>query len=166
MTWLLFKYCGAIRICITVIPPLPSLPPLLVTQQIHCPFQPKQSPGSKIRLFRLSTSAAMDIQCTSFGFLNIFDVVNVRWKPAKWGERPAFLSAHVDSYTLDNKDVYKASHSGNNDGDRQRQQSIARRQRLIIGRFRHDRYVSVMRREAVSLKRTVSVSNYFLFVVR
>ena len=49
-TWLLFKYCGVIRICITVIPPLP---PSLVTQQIHCPFQPKQSPSSKIRLFRL-----------------------------------------------------------------------------------------------------------------
>ena len=40
------------------------------------------------------------------------DVVNIRWKPAKL-ERPAFLSAHVDSYTLD-KYVYKASHSGNN----------------------------------------------------
>ena len=28
------------------------------------------------------------------------DVVNVRWnlKPAKWGERPAFFSVHVDSY--------------------------------------------------------------------
>ena len=28
MTWLLFKYCGPIRICITVIPPLPSSSPL------------------------------------------------------------------------------------------------------------------------------------------
>ena len=26
------------------------------------------------------------------------DVVNVRWKAAKWGERPAFFSVHVDSY--------------------------------------------------------------------
>ena len=26
------------------------------------------------------------------------DVVNVRCKPAKWWERPAFFSAHVDSY--------------------------------------------------------------------
>ena len=26
------------------------------------------------------------------------DVVNVRWKPAKWGERPTFVSVHVDSY--------------------------------------------------------------------
>ena len=26
------------------------------------------------------------------------DVVNVRWKPAKWGERLAFFSVHVDSY--------------------------------------------------------------------
>ena len=26
------------------------------------------------------------------------DVVNVRWKPAKWGERPAFFPVHVDSY--------------------------------------------------------------------
>ena len=26
------------------------------------------------------------------------DVVAVRWKPAKWGERPAFFSVHVDSY--------------------------------------------------------------------
>ena len=25
------------------------------------------------------------------------DVVNVRWKPAKWGERPAFFPVHVDS---------------------------------------------------------------------
>ena len=44
-----------IRICITFIPPLPPLPspplpspPLpLVTQQIHCPFQHKQSPSSQ-----------------------------------------------------------------------------------------------------------------------
>ena len=28
------------------------------------------------------------------------DVVNVRWKPAKWGERPAFFSVHVDSYDM------------------------------------------------------------------
>ena len=44
----------SIRICITVITPClplppspPSLPPSLplVTQQIHCPFQPKQSPS-------------------------------------------------------------------------------------------------------------------------
>ena len=27
------------------------------------------------------------------------DVVNVR-SPAKWGERPAFFSVHVDSYAL------------------------------------------------------------------
>ena len=26
------------------------------------------------------------------------DVVNVRWKPVKWEERPAFFSVHVDSY--------------------------------------------------------------------
>ena len=26
------------------------------------------------------------------------DVVNVRWKPAKLGERPTFFSVHVDSY--------------------------------------------------------------------
>ena len=26
------------------------------------------------------------------------DVVNVRWKPAKCGERPAFVSVHVHSY--------------------------------------------------------------------
>ena len=26
------------------------------------------------------------------------DAVNVRWNPAKWGERPAFLSVHVDNY--------------------------------------------------------------------
>ena len=26
------------------------------------------------------------------------DVVNVRWKPAKWGEHPAFFLVHVDSY--------------------------------------------------------------------
>ena len=26
------------------------------------------------------------------------DVVNVRWKPAKWGERPALFPVHVDSY--------------------------------------------------------------------
>ena len=38
-----------IRICITVIPPSrpPAIPPHLplMTQQIHCPFQPKQSPS-------------------------------------------------------------------------------------------------------------------------
>ena len=28
------------------------------------------------------------------------DVVNVRWKPAKRGEGPAFFSAHVDSYEI------------------------------------------------------------------
>ena len=29
-----------------------------------------------------------------------FDVVNVGWKPAKWGEVPAFFSVHVDSYAI------------------------------------------------------------------
>ena len=28
------------------------------------------------------------------------DVVNVMWKPEKWGERPAFFSFHVDSYVV------------------------------------------------------------------
>ena len=44
-----------IRICITVIPP--SLPPPLLSpppsppsKQIHCPFQPKQSPSSNIEI--------------------------------------------------------------------------------------------------------------------
>ena len=31
---------------------------------------------------------------------NYVDVVNVRWKPAKLGERPAFVSVHVDSYAM------------------------------------------------------------------
>ena len=31
-----------------------------MTQLIHCPFQPKQSPSSKIRIFQLSTSAPKD----------------------------------------------------------------------------------------------------------
>ena len=48
VTCLLFKYCGPSpplppQPPSRPSPPLPSLP--LVTQQIHCPFQPKQSPS-------------------------------------------------------------------------------------------------------------------------
>ena len=28
------------------------------------------------------------------------DVVNITWKPEKWGERPALFSVHVDSYVV------------------------------------------------------------------
>ena len=71
MTWLLYEYCGAIRIMYNSHPSPPSLPSLLspslpspplppsppipsppfppslplVTQHIHCPFHPKQSPS-------------------------------------------------------------------------------------------------------------------------
>ena len=51
---------------------------------------------SKIRIFWLSTSAPMDIH-----FVRVpqdVDMVNVRLKPTKSGERPAFFSVHVDSY--------------------------------------------------------------------
>ena len=51
---------------------------------------------SKICLFRLSTSAPMDIHLVRV--TQYVDVVNVWWKPAKWGERPALFSVHVDSY--------------------------------------------------------------------
>ena len=38
----------------------------------------------------------MDIHLVRF--LQDVDEVNVLRKPAKWGERPAFFSVHVDSY--------------------------------------------------------------------
>ena len=51
---------------------------------------------SKRRIFRLGTSASMDIH-----FVRVpqdVDVVNVRLKPAKSVERAAFFPVHVDSY--------------------------------------------------------------------
>ena len=50
----------------------------------------------KIRLFRFSTSMNGHIHLVRVP--QDVDVPNVRWKQAKWGERPAFLSVHVDSY--------------------------------------------------------------------
>ena len=44
------------------------------------------------------TSAPMDIH-----FVRVpqdGDVVNVRWKPAKWGERPAFFPVHVTAMNM------------------------------------------------------------------
>ena len=87
MTWLLFKYCGAIRIYITLnshpSPPLPfptlpsllslpSLPPSLplVTQPIHCPFQPKQSPSCVLLLYVLSSLLYCNIKFYSLYLLN------------------------------------------------------------------------------------------------
>ena len=51
---------------------------------------------SNICLLWLSTSAPMDIHLVLV--TQYVDVVHVRWKPAKWGEHPAFFSVHVDSY--------------------------------------------------------------------
>ena len=51
---------------------------------------------SQIRIFRLITSAPMDIHLVRVP--QDVDVVNAKWKPAKWGEHPAFFSVHVGSY--------------------------------------------------------------------
>ena len=83
---MIFKYCGAIRICITLnshpsppLPPplpyptLPSLPPSLplVTQPIVlCPFQPKQSPSCVLLLYVLSPLLYYNIKFYSLYLLN------------------------------------------------------------------------------------------------
>ena len=53
---------------------------------------------SKIRLFRLITSTQMVIHLVRVP--QDVDVLNVRWKPAKWGERPSFSPVHIDSYAI------------------------------------------------------------------
>ena len=47
-------------------------------------------------IFRLSPSAPTDIHLVRVP--QDVDVLHVRFKPAKGGERPVFFSAHVDSY--------------------------------------------------------------------
>ena len=44
------------RPSIFIFPSFPSLPPPLVTQQIHCPFQPKQSPSCYSNFCKVYTS--------------------------------------------------------------------------------------------------------------